>query len=300
MESLGNIPVKEGYIPFKGYKTWYRVVGEKEESGKLPLVCLHGGPGVGHDYLEPLEAMAKTGRRVIFYDQLGCGKSDQPDAPDMWTIELYKEEIDVVRAYLGLETIHLLGQSWGGMLAMEYTLTKPKGLASLIVASSPANLDVWVEEANRLREMLPPEVQQTLLKHEAAKTTDTQEYADAVDVFYKRHVCRMDPFPDYVKRTFDNVGQVYLTMNGPSEFHVIGTMKGWNIESRLSEISVPTLLTSGRYDEATPMIMESINKKISGSKWVLFENSAHMAHAEEAELYMKVLDEFLTEVETKQ
>jgi proline-specific peptidase len=218
----------------------------------------------------------------------------------MWTIELYKEEIDVVRAALGLETIHLLGQSWGGMLAMEYTLTKPKGLASLIVASSPANLEVWVQEANRLREMLPPEVQQTLLKHEAAKTTDTQEYADAVDVFYKRHVCRMDPFPDYVKRTFDNVGQVYLTMNGPSEFHVIGTMKGWNIESRLPEINVPTLLTSGRYDEATPMIMESINKKISGSKWVLFENSAHMAHAEEAELYMKVLDEFLTEVETKQ
>jgi len=299
MEMIENLPVQEGYIPYKGYKTWYRVVGEKEEPGKLPLVCLHGGPGVGHDYLEPLEAMAKTGRRVIFYDQLGCGKSDQPDAPEMWTIELYKEEIDVVRAALGLEKIHLLGQSWGGMLAMEYTLTKPKGQASLIVASSPANLVVWVQEANRLREMLPPEVQQTLLKHEAAKTTDTQEYLDAVDVFYKRHVCRIDPFPDYVKRTFDNVGQVYLTMNGPSEFHVIGTMKGWNIESRLSEINVPTLLTSGRYDEATPMIMESINKKIPGSKWVLFENSAHMAHAEEAELYMKVLDEFLVEVENQ-
>lgn len=299
MEILGNPPVKEGYIPFKGYKTWYRIVGESEKPGKLPLICLHGGPGVGHDYLEPLEAMAKTGRRVIFYDQLGCGKSDQPDAPEMWTVELFIEELNVVRAALGLDQIHLLGQSWGGMLAMEYTLTQPKGLASLIVASSPTNMDLWVKEANRLREMLPPEVQQTLLKHEAAKTTDTQEYLDAVDVFYKRHVCRIDPFPDYVKRTFDNVGQVYLTMNGPSEFHVIGTLKEWNIVPRLPEINVPTLITSGRYDEATPMIMEEINQNIPGSKWVLFENSAHMAHAEEAELYMKVLDEFLVEVENQ-
>ncbi len=292
-------PAKEGTLPFKGYNTWYRIVGESEAPGKLPLVCLHGGPGVGHDYLEPLEAAAGTGRRVIFYDQLGCGKSDQPDAPEMWTPELYVEEINVVRAALGLDRIHLLGQSWGGMLAMEYALTQPAGLASVTIASSPCSMTLWVSEANRLRDLLPADVQQTLLAHEAAETTDSPEYLEAMMVFYKRHVCTLDPYPDYVNRTFANVGQVYLTMNGPSEFHVIGTLKDWDITARLPEIRVPTLITSGRYDEATPLIAETVQRGIPGSKWVIFEHSAHMSHAEEPERYIQVLDEFLTEVESK-
>ena len=294
-----TIPVQEGMISYQGYNTWYRIVGEGEQPGMHPLVCLHGGPGVGHDYLEPLEAVARTGRRVIFYDQLGCGKSDQPNAPEMWTVGLYVDEVNCVRAALGLDRIHLLGQSWGGMLAMEYALTQPKGLVSLTIASSPSSMPLWVAEANRLRELLPAEVQSTLQKHEAAGTTDTQEYLDAVTVFYKRHVCRLDPYPDYVDRTFANVGQVYLTMNGPSEFHVIGTLKDWDVTPRLPEIRVPTLITSGRYDEATPLIAGTVNKGIPGSKWVIFENSSHMSHAEEPELYVKVLDEFLCEAEKK-
>src|SRR5206468_1050855 len=151
---------------------------------------------------------------------------------------------------LGLDRIHLLGQSWGGMLAMEYMFRQPKGVASLTIASSPASLIQWVEEANKLRDQLPPEVQATLLKHEAAGTTDRKEYLEAMDVFYHRHVCRVVPYPDFVQRTFDKLAknpEVYNTMNGPSEFHVIGTLKNWDVRHRLPEIHAPTLVTSWRF-----------------------------------------------------
>jgi L-proline amide hydrolase len=296
-------PIQEGTIPFNGYETWYRIVGESEAPGKFPLVCLHGGPGAAHDYLESLQAMAETGRRVIFYDQLGCGRSSIPESkPEMWTVQLYVDELNALRGALGLDRIHLLGQSWGGMLGMEYALTQPAGLESLTVASSPASMIQWVEEANRLREDLPPDVQQTLLHHEAAGTVDSSAYKSAMDVFYERHVCRVTPQPEYVRRSFaaiDRNPEVYYTMNGPSEFHVIGTLKNWDIIPRLGEIRVPTLVTSGRYDEATPLIAKTVHDGIPGSRWVIFEESSHMAHAEEPERYMRVLDDFLSDVESR-
>ncbi len=293
-------PVQEFTIPFKGYETWVRVVGAGEQAGKLPLLCLHGGPGATHDYLESLDVMADTGRRVIYYDQLGCGRSEIPESkPEMWTVDLFVEEIDVVRIALGLEKIHLLGQSWGGMLAMEYMLTQPVGIASLTIASSPASMIQWVEEANRLREQLPPDVQQTLLEHEAAGTTSTAAYQDAMQVFYDRHVCRV-PYPDYMKRSFDYLargGEVYNTMNGPSEFHVVGTLKQWDVRDRLPEIAAPTLVTSGRYDEATPLIAETVTHGIPGAQSVIFENSSHSSHVEEADRYVQVLTDFISQHE---
>jgi L-proline amide hydrolase len=276
----------EGFIPFKGYRTWHKIVGEREEAGKLPLLLLHGGPGACHDYLWSLAAMAQTGRRVIFYDQIGCGLSHIDESkPEIWTVDLYCEEIDAVRKALGLEKIHLLGQSWGGMLAMEYLIRQPRGVASATIASSPASMIQWVAEANRLREQLPPEVNAVLLKHEAAGTTNSQEYQSAMMEFYNRHVCRVVPNPDYVQRTFAKLAEypeVYHTMNGPSEFHVTGTLKNWDIIRQLPKINVPTLVTSGRYDEATPLIARTVHEGIRGSEWVLFENSSHMAHVEEA------------------
>lgn len=294
-------PVQEGTIPFKGYQTWYRIVGAGEEPGKIPLLTLHGGPGACHDYLESLDVMADTGRRVIYYDQLGCGNShiDQ-SRPEMWTVDLYVEEVDVLRQALGLERIHLLGQSWGGMLAMEYMIRQPRGVASVTIASSPASMIQWVEEANKLREQLPPEVQAALLKHEAAGTTSDPEYVQAMQVFYDRHVCRVVPNPEYVARSFAKLAQypeVYNTMNGPSEFHVIGTLKNWDIISQLGRINAPTLVTSGKYDEATPVIAQTVHNGIHGSEWVLFENSSHTAHAEEAERYVQVLSAFLSKHE---
>lgn len=299
---MTTIPVTEGYVAFRGYRTWYRVVGDLDSvtPGKYPLLLLHGGPGVCHDYLESLTPFAETGRPVIFYDQLGCGNSDRPDDPSLWTIDLFLDELRTVRQALGLDQIHLLGQSWGGMLAMEYALTQPEGVISLTIASSPSSMPLWVEEANRLRDELPPDIQATLLKHEEAGTTGDQEYETAMAVFYDRHVCRVVPNPAHVTSSFTKIGrQVYETMNGPSEFHVIGTLKQWDIRDRLPEITIPSLMTSGLYDECTPMQSEIVKNGIPGCEWVLFSESSHMPHVEEAEEYMKVLDEFLTRIENR-
>jgi proline-specific peptidase len=297
-----EVSTKEGFISFQGYKVWYRIVGDHEDRGKLPLLCLHGGPGATHDYLEPLEAMVATGRRAIFYDQLGAGNSDHPHNPSLWTVPLFVEELGVVRQALGLERVHILGQSWGGMLGMEYALTQPSGLASLIIADSPASMPQWVAEANRLRTELPSDVQETLLKHEAAGTTDDPAYQEAMLVFYRRHLCRLDPWPDCLNRTFEKLSkdpEVYNTMNGPSEFHVIGVIKDWDIVDRLGEIHVPTIVLSGRYDEATPLIAETVHHGISGSEWVLFEISSHCPHIEETERYLQVLTNFLDRIESQ-
>jgi proline-specific peptidase len=292
-----NLKAREGTIDFRGHRVWYACIGEKDEvPGKLPLLCLHGGPGAGHDYLESLAAMARRGRRVIFYDQLGCGNSDQPNDPSLWNVPLFVEEVAVARDALGLDRLHLLGHSWGGMLAMEYALTQPAGMASLIVASSPASMIQWVAEANRLRDNLPAEVQAALQRHEAAGTADSSEYEAAMMEFYRRHVIRLDPMPEEVARTFAKLArnpQVYHTMNGPSEFHIVGNLKNWDIVDRLPQIATPTLVTSGRYDEATPLIAGTVHRGIRGSEWVIFESSSHMAHIEEADRYISVLDEFL-------
>ncbi|MBY0524412.1 MAG: proline iminopeptidase-family hydrolase [Gemmataceae bacterium] len=292
-----TMPVVEGRIPFRGFQVWYRCVGA-DHPGKLPVLCLHGGPGAPHDYLEPLEALADNGRRVFFYDQIGCGRSDQPSDPSLWKVPLFVEELGAVRKALGLERVHILGQSWGGMLAMEYALTQPAGLASLIIANSPASMVQWVEEANRLRGELPADIQATLLKHEREGTTDDQDYQEAVAVFYRRHLCRLDPWPECLMRSFTRLrAEVYQTMNGPSEFHVIGNLKDWNVVPRLGEIHVPTLVLSGRYDEATPLVAETVHRGIPGSEWVLFEQSSHSTHLEETERYLEVVERFLCKVE---
>ena len=236
---------------------------------------------------------------MIFYDQLGCGKSDRPDKPQWWTVETFLEELDVVRTALGLDRIHLLGQSWGGMLAMEYALTQPAGIVSLVIASSPASMELWVSEANRLRAELPADVEAALERHEAAGTFDDPEYQAAMKVFYDRHVCRIVPNPDGVQRAFEGLGfQVYMTMNGPSEFHVIGRLKHWDIRDRLGEIRIPALLTSGEFDELTPMQAAIVRDGIPGCEWELFAGCSHMPHVEEPALYLAKLDAFLTRRES--
>jgi proline-specific peptidase len=292
----------EGRLPYRGYETWYRVVGDREEPGKLPLLCLHGGPGGTHDYLEPLEAMAGTGRRVVFYDQLGCGRSDLPDDPSLYTVELFVDEVGEVRRGLELDRLHLFGNSWGGMLAMEYALTQPDGLASLVLASAPASIPQWVEETGRLRAQLPQAVQDTLQRHEEAGTTEDPEYVEACLEFYRRHVCRTDPWPECVLRSFEFIerhGLVYRTMNGPSEFHVTGTLREWSVVEGLGEIDVPTLVVTGEHDEATPAVNRTVADGIPGAESVIYPNASHMAHVEDTEGYVRLLDDFLTRVEAR-
>ncbi len=278
--------------------TWYRVVGDLKSS-KTPVMILHGGPGAGHNYCEPIaDVLAQTGRAGVLYDQIGCGNSTHlPDKPkEFWTPELFMEELVLLTEHLGISNkYNIVGQSWGGMLGMQFAIQNPKGLNALVVADSPASMEVWVSEANKLRKELPPEVEATLLKHEAAETTEDPEYIAAVDVFYSRHLCRI-PQPPYVLASFDQLAAdptVYHTMNGPSEFHVIGSLKHWDIRPQLKEIKTPTLLVSGQYDEATPAMVKEINGLIPGSKWELFAESSHMPHVEEPAKFKRVVAEFL-------
>jgi L-proline amide hydrolase len=293
--------MSEGTMTRNGNETWYRVVGDLG-AGPAPVVICHGGPGAAHDYTEPIANLSRYGRGCVLYDQIGCGNSTHlPDAPaDFWTVQLFKDELVDLTRELGIaDRYAVVGQSWGGMLGMEHALDHPAGLRGLVVADSPASIPLWVEEANRLRADLPPDVQATLTRHETEGTTDTQEYEDAVRVYYDRHLCRI-PWPDYVERSFTKMAEdptVYHTMNGPSEFHCIGSLKTWDITDRLHEISTPTLLVSGRHDEATPRIVGEIHDRIPGSQWRIFEESSHMPHVEEPEGFLEAVEAFLKTID---
>ncbi|WP_112960532.1 proline iminopeptidase-family hydrolase [Agrobacterium tumefaciens] len=297
---MTSVETREGYLPFRDYQTWYRVTGDLK-SGKLPLVVAHGGPGCTHDYVDSFKGIAALdGRAVIHYDQLGNGKSTHlPEkGPEFWTVSLFLEELDALLAHLGIvDRYAFLGQSWGGMLGAENAVRQPAGLKALVIANSPANMHTWVAEANRLRRDLPANVQETLLAHEEAGTLTHPDYIAASRVFYDRHVCRVTPWPEDVARTFaamDEDNTVYSNMNGPTEFHVIGTMKDWTIEDRLDRIEAPTLLISGAHDEATPEVVRPYSERVPNIRWVLFEESSHMPHVEEKELCLKTVSDFLS------
>jgi proline-specific peptidase len=288
--------IEEGYIPIDGYKVWYRSVGQ----GGIPLLCLHGGPGAGHDYLESLEALAAV-RQVVFYDQLGCGKSDIPDDTSLWHIARSVAEVESVRKALGLDRIHLLGQSWGGWLSIEYMLSRPSGIVSLVLASTSASIPQFVAEVEVLKAQLPPEMYATMRRCEAAGDYDNPDYLAAVDLFYHRHLCRLDPWPDAMLRSAKNLDNnpVYLTINGPNEFVVIGNLKDWDRRDRLGEIKVPTLVTVGGHDELPLPLARTIQQGIAGAELHIFERSGHVAHLEEAPAYMAVVADFHARVEAR-
>lgn len=290
----------EQFIAVDGHQVWVRRVGETTTTDRLPLVLLHGGPGVPSDYLEPLERLADGGREVIRYDQLGCGRSDHPDDPSLLRVERFVAELMAVRQALGLERIHLYGQSWGGMLALEVALSGAAGIASLVLSNAPASMPLWVRETARLRRELPPEVQAVLDDHERGGTTDSPAYREAIFAFYRRHVCRIDPWPDCLLRSFTAMEadpRVYHAMCGPSEFHITGSLRNWDVSDRLGEIAQPTLVIGGRHDEATPVVTQALHRGIPGSQWLILEECSHLSHLEATEEYLRQLDVFLERVE---
>ena len=288
----------EGTVDFRGWKTWYRITGDLS-SGRAPLVAAHGGPGGTHDYLLTMADIARAGRPVIHYDQVGNGRSThlRDKGAHFGTVDLFHDELEHLLEQLGIaDNYHLLGQSWGGMLGAEHAIRQPRGLRSLVISDSPASMPLWLAAAAELRAQLPPDVQETLTRHEAASTTDSPEYLAAMDVFYARHVCRVVPHPPELARTFAAIAEdptVYHTMNGPSEFHVIGTLKTWSVVDAVHRIIVPTLLISGRYDEAAPSVVQPFADAIPDVRWRIFEQSSHVPHIEERNAYMSLVQEFI-------
>jgi L-proline amide hydrolase len=299
---MADRAIVEGYAPFGEHRTWYRVIGDLR-NGRLPVLVVHGGPGCTHDYVDAFRDLAETGRAVVHYDQLGNGRSThlRGRGADFWTVGLFLDEMDNLLRHLGIaEHYALIGQSWGGMLSSEHAVRRPAGLKALVIADSPASMRTWVAEANRLRRDLPADVQATLSAHEAAGTLTDPAYLAASRVFYDRHVCRVTPWPPEVARTFaamDEDPTVYHSMNGPTEFHVIGTLKDWTIEDRLDRIAVPTLVISGRHDEATALVVEPYVTRIPDVRWRVFEDSSHMPHVEERAACMAEVAAFLDAVD---
>ena len=297
--SRTGAPVHTFDVPFRGHRTAVRTTGDL--SAARPLVVLHGGPGCTMDYVLAIADLADRGIPVVHYDQLGNGRSTHlPDAdPRSWTVDLFLDELDTVLRHLGIAGDYdLLGQSWGGMLAAEHAVRRPAGLRHLVIANSPASMPLWLEAAAGLRAQLPTDVQAALDAHEAAGTTDSPEYVAATAEFYARHVCRIQPMPEEVATTFawiDTDPTVYHAMNGPTEFHVIGTLKDWSVVDRLPAVQVPTLVLNGRYDEATDACVAPFVERIPGARWVRFEESSHMPHVEERERYLDDVAEFLGE-----
>jgi L-proline amide hydrolase len=254
---------------------------------------------MAHNYVSNIgELAAETGRTVIHYDQIGCGNSTHlPDAPaDFWTPELFVDEFHTVRGALGIDEYHLLGQSWGGMLGTEIAVLQPPGLASLAICNSPASMALWMAGAGELRAQLPPDIQAALTRHEEAGTVTDPEYLAATDEFYRRHLCRVVPTPQDLVDTIAQMEAeptVYHTMNGPNEFHVWGTLRGWSIIDRLPRITAPTLVIAGEFDEATPATWQPYVEHIADVESHVFPDTSHCTHLEKPEEFRAVVAEFL-------
>lgn len=289
--------IVEGYMPYLEYKTYYRIIGECT-GNKKPLILLHGGPGSTHNYFEVLDELAKEGRAIVMYDQLGCGLSATPSRPDLWNSKIWIEELAALRKHLGLDEVHILGQSWGGMQAIEYLCDyKPEGIASVILSSTLPSADLWEKEQRRMVTYLPQEMQDAIAKAEASGDYSDEAYAAANNEFMLRHCCA-DPSPndpECLTRQKVKGTEAYVTAWGPNEFTPTGTLKGWEYREKIKDITVPTLITSGLMDLCTPLIAKLMNDSIKGSKWELFEFSRHMPFVEENEKYMKILSAWLNE-----
>ena len=282
--------VTEGFIPVTGGNVYYRKTGD---GSGIPLLVLHGGPGGMSRESDPLRMLGDD-RPVIHYDQLGCGNSDRPEDLSLWTVERYVEELAQVREALGLEEVHILGHSWGTMLAAAYLLEQPTGVKSVIFSSPCLKSRMWERDQREHLKDLPQESQDIIERSERDKTTDSDEYHHAMIQFYERHVCRLLPWP---QELLDNMKRsnhaIYGFMWGASEFTVTGTLQDFDVTDRLKEIVIPSLFTCGNFDEATPKTTEYYASLVPGSEFHIFENSSHMPGVEEPETYATRVREFL-------
>ena len=281
-----------GYAQVPGGKVWWRRVGTGPGT---PLLLLHGGPGMGHDYLLPLEALADE-RPVIFYDQLGCGRSDAPDDPGLYRIDRFVREVGALRSALGLRRIVLFGNSWGSMLAIEYMIvTGGPGVERLILSGALASVPQAVAGMGRLLDALPDGAGARIRALEAQGKTDGPEYDRLVQLFYDTHLCRLNPKPAAYEASMaiGAISPAYRVMNGPNEFTIVGNIKDWERRPDLGRITVPTFITSGQYDEVTLDCQLDIQKGIKGADLEVFGDCSHLTMLEKPLLYAKAVRDFI-------
>ena len=278
------------------YHVWTKRVG----SGPITLFTLHGGPGCTHEYFECFEDfLPQAGIQFIYYDQLGSAYSDQPDDPSLWTVERFREEVEQVRAALGLEQFYLFGHSWGGMLGIEYALKYQPYLKGLIISNMTASIPSYVASITGLRQQLPAEVIRTLEKYEATGEYHAPEYEEVMlKQIYSKHLCRLDPWPEPLTRMFRHLSaQVYNTMQGPNEFVITGNFKNWDRWSDLPQITVPTLLSVGRFDTMSVSDIERMGELIPNARVAICEQGSHCSMYDDQTTYFRDLIRFIKEVE---
>jgi proline iminopeptidase len=284
-------------IPVDGkYNVWTKRVG----SGRIKMLTLHGGPGVTHEYLECFEDfLPQAGIEFFYYDQLGSAYSDQPDNPSLWTVDRFREEVEQVRSGLGLEKFYLFGHSWGGMLAIEYLLKYQKHVKATIISDMTASIASYMRYAGELRSKLPAQVLAVLDKYEAKGDYEAPEYEETmIKEVYSKHLCRLDPWPDPVLRTFKHLNQkVYNTMQGPNEFVITGNFKDWDRWTDLTKINVPTLLIVGRHDTMNVEDIRRMGRAIPHSRVAVCENGSHLCMWDDQQAYFHHLLGFVRDVE---
>ena len=281
---------QEGTIAVPGGTVWFTRVGG---GSGLPLLVVHGGPGLPHTYLRSLERLADE-REVIFWDQLGCGNSPCPSDPQLWTLDRSVAEMDAVVGGLGLDRFHIFGNSWGGMLAQQYALDVTSGFVSLTISNSMASIREFARMVSRLKTELDPATRNAIDRHEAADTTDAPEYQAAIRTWNQTRLCRVRPWPNDLHDAFARAGsEIFATMFGLSVFDITGSIRDWQVLDRLPEITVPTLVLAGRYDECVPEHMAEMHRRIPGSRFELFESSSHTPFIEEPEAFDRVMLDFL-------
>jgi len=287
----------EGFIDVTGGKIFYRIAGAEKKG--VPLLTLHGGPGAPHQYLEPLEALAES-RPVVFYDQLGCGNSDMPDDASLWTVERFAEELSVLRKALGLEKVHIMGHSWGTILAVEHVKAFPAGVKSLVLSSPCMSAALFARDCRALVAKLPGYVRDIIYEAEKNGKFETRQYCFANDQYFRRHVCRIYPWPDCLKRSMKKFGYaVYSHMCGPSEFTATGVLKDFDNTAALADIRIPVLFTCGEFDEVTPETTKHYQGLLPGSEMIVFDNASHKHHLEQSEKYCRAVDAFLKKADNQ-
>ncbi|ETA74250.1 proline iminopeptidase [Ligilactobacillus equi] len=289
--------IEEKYLSFKNYHTYCRVVGKKTK--QAPLVLLHGGPGSCHDYFEVLDELAELSeRQIISYDQLGCGLSSIPSNPKFYCMETWIAELINLRQQLHLDEIHLLGQSFGGMLALAYLCDyQAQGVKSLILSSTLSSFSLWVQEQHRLIKELPTNMQAAIAQAETSLDFSHPAYLIANSEFMKRHVYEVtEQSPSVLKRPRKIGSLAYKTAWGPNEYHPNGNLKNFEYTHRLSELTLPTLITSGTDDLCTPLIAKTMYDQLPYAKWELFANCRHMPFVDNHSAYLQTLQTWLAMV----
>lgn len=288
-----KMEINDGYMPFKGFKTYYRIV---DGGDKTPLICLHGGPGSTHNYFEVLDCIAKTGRKVIMYDQLGCGKSFVEGHDELWNQDTWMEELVALMEYLNIESCHLLGQSWGGMLAIAYAIEKKSvRLKSLILSSTLSSASLWAKEQHRMISFMSDDEQRAILSEDY----ESDQYQLANEHFMQLHCA--GPFdentPECVKREKKAGARAYLIGWGPNEYTPLGTLKDFEYTNRLNEIQVPALIISGTNDLCTPLVAKTMYDGIKNAKWHLMPGCRHMCFVDDHDTYCHNLEDWLASVD---